>query len=43
MGRAIAVAFGRAGASVVMGDVDQQGGRETERLVAQTGAACTFV
>ena len=43
MGRAIAIAFGRAGASVVMGDVDQQGGRETERLVADTGAACTFV
>jgi NAD(P)-dependent dehydrogenase (short-subunit alcohol dehydrogenase family) len=43
MGRAIAVAFGRAGASVVMGDVDEQGGRETERLVAETGAACMFV
>ena len=43
MGRAIAVAFARAGASVVMGDVDADGGRETERLVADTGAAGVFL
>jgi len=37
MGRAIAVAFARAGASVVMGDVDDAGGAETERLVREHG------
>ena len=43
MGRALALAFAQAGASVVMGDVDEAGGRETERLVGETGAACVFV
>lgn len=43
MGRAVAIAFARAGASVVMGDVDETGGRETERLVGETGAARLFV
>jgi NAD(P)-dependent dehydrogenase (short-subunit alcohol dehydrogenase family) len=43
MGRAIALAFAQAGASVVMGDVDEEGGRETERLVGETGAAGSFV
>jgi NAD(P)-dependent dehydrogenase (short-subunit alcohol dehydrogenase family) len=42
MGRAIAVAFASAGAAVVMGDVDEEGGRETERLVTQAGGAGTF-
>jgi NAD(P)-dependent dehydrogenase (short-subunit alcohol dehydrogenase family) len=43
MGRAVAIAFAHAGASVVMGDVDEEGGRETERLVGETGAAGVFV
>ena len=37
MGRAIALAFARAGASVVMGDVDGEGGVETARLVGEAG------
>jgi glucose 1-dehydrogenase len=43
MGRAIALAFARAGATVVMGDVDEQSGRETERLVGETGTPGVFV
>lgn len=43
MGRAIALAFARAGATVVMGDVDEQGGRETERLVGEKGTPGAFV
>jgi glucose 1-dehydrogenase len=43
MGRAIARAFAQAGATVVMADVDEEGGRETERLVAETGALRLFV
>lgn len=43
MGRAIAVAFARAGANVVMGDVDVDGGRETERLVGEHGVGAVFV
>jgi glucose 1-dehydrogenase len=42
MGRAIALAFATAGANVVMGDVDEEGGTETERLVTATGAAAVF-
>ncbi len=43
MGRAICVAFATAGATVVMADVDANGGSETERLVRDAGAAGTFV
>jgi len=43
MGRAIAVAFARAGANVVMGDVDADGGHETERLVGEHGVGAVFV
>ena len=43
MGRAVAIAFAQAGASVVMGDIDEAGGRETERLVGGIGAAAVFV
>ena len=38
MGRAIAVAFAEAGATVVMGDVDEAGGQETGALVGDAGA-----
>ena len=43
MGRAICLAFAQAGATVVMADVDEAGGRETERLVRDTGATGMFV
>jgi NAD(P)-dependent dehydrogenase (short-subunit alcohol dehydrogenase family) len=43
MGRAIAVAFAKAGATVVMGDVDEDGGRETERLVRDLGGKGLFL
>lgn len=43
MGRAISVAFARAGAKLVMTDVDDVGGAETERLARETGADAVFV
>lgn len=43
MGRAISVAFAGAGATVVMADVDGDGGAETARLVAEAGAIGVFV
>ena len=43
MGRAIAVAFAAAGARVVIGDVDEAGGRETTRLVTEAGGEAVFV
>lgn len=43
MGRAIALAFARAGASVVMGDVDGEGGVETARLVGEAGGEGLFL
>lgn len=43
MGRAISVAFARAGAKLVMIDVDETGGTETERLAREAGADAVFV
>jgi NAD(P)-dependent dehydrogenase (short-subunit alcohol dehydrogenase family) len=43
MGRAIALAFGRAGAHVVMADIDETGGHETARLLAEAGGDGVFV
>jgi NAD(P)-dependent dehydrogenase (short-subunit alcohol dehydrogenase family) len=43
MGRAICVAFARAGANVVMADVDATAGEETARLVGEAGATGLFV
>ncbi len=43
MGRAICIAFAEAGASVVLADVDEAGGRETERLVVEAGGEAEFV
>ncbi len=43
MGRAISVAFAAAGAMVVMGDVDTDGGAETERAVAAAGGQGVFL
>jgi NAD(P)-dependent dehydrogenase (short-subunit alcohol dehydrogenase family) len=42
IGRASAIAFARAGASVVVADVDEEGGRETEALVSAMGAEVRF-
>jgi NAD(P)-dependent dehydrogenase (short-subunit alcohol dehydrogenase family) len=43
IGRASALAFARAGARVVVADVDEAGGRETVRLIADGGGEATFV
>src|SRR5438034_5149582 len=43
MGRATALAFARAGASVVVGDVAQQGNQETSRLIEQEGGRALAV
>ena len=43
MGRAITVAFARAGASVVAADVDEAGGAETVAGVVAEGGTATFV
>ncbi len=43
MGRAICEAFAAAGAAVVFSDIDEVGGRETERLVREAGGAIRFV
>jgi len=43
IGRASAVAFGGAGCSVVVADIDEVGGAETVGLVHDAGAAATFV
>jgi NAD(P)-dependent dehydrogenase (short-subunit alcohol dehydrogenase family) len=42
MGRAIALAFAAAGATVVTGDIDAAGGAETERLVRAAGGSADF-
>ena len=42
MGRAITLAFSRAGASVVAADVDAAGGAETVALVVAEGGTATF-
>ncbi|MET0910468.1 MAG: SDR family NAD(P)-dependent oxidoreductase, partial [Ilumatobacteraceae bacterium] len=43
MGRAIALAFAAAGATVVGADVDVAGGEETARLVREAGGSIDFV
>jgi NAD(P)-dependent dehydrogenase (short-subunit alcohol dehydrogenase family) len=43
MGRAISLAFATAGATVVMADIDADGGAETERQVHAAGGAGCFV
>ena len=43
MGRAVAVAFGQAGANVVVGDIAAEGGEETVRLMRDEGATADFV
>lgn len=43
IGRAAALAFARAGATVVVADVVADGGKETVRLIEQAGGECLFV
>ena len=43
IGRAAATAFARAGASVVVADIDAAGGHDTVELVTSRGGAATFV
>ncbi len=43
IGRATALALAEAGASVVVADVDAEGGRETVSLIEQTGGKAAFV
>ncbi len=43
MGRAIALAFGRAGASVILIDVAEEGGEETSAMIAELGGESLFV
>ena len=43
IGRASSVAFARAGACVVVSDIDSDGGAETARLIAAAGGTVDFV
>ena len=43
IGRAAALAFGKAGAKVVVSDVDHKGGEETVRMLKKQGGISTFV
>lgn len=43
IGRASAIAFGKAGAKVVVADINPQGGEETVRLIAVAGGKATFI
>ena len=43
IGRATAIALARAGASVVIADIDDEGGRETVGLIEQGGGRAAFV
>jgi NAD(P)-dependent dehydrogenase (short-subunit alcohol dehydrogenase family) len=43
IGRATAVALGRRGASVMVGDVDEVGGEMTTRLVREAGGEAEFL
>ena len=43
IGRATAELFAREGAKVVIADIDDQGGRETERRIREAGGEATFV
>ena len=43
LGRASAIALARAGASVTVADVDEQGGKQTADLASDEGADADFV
>lgn len=42
IGRAVALAFAEAGASVVVGDISSQGGQEAARLIREAGGKAVF-
>jgi NAD(P)-dependent dehydrogenase (short-subunit alcohol dehydrogenase family) len=42
IGRAVALAFGEAGARVVVADIDSKGGQETTRLIREAGGQAVF-
>src|SRR5512142_2425276 len=43
IGRAVALAFGKQGAKVVVADIAREGGEETVRLVKEAGNEAIFV
>jgi NAD(P)-dependent dehydrogenase (short-subunit alcohol dehydrogenase family) len=43
IGKAIALRLAREGAALVLADVDQTGGRETERAIGTAGGQATFI
>jgi NAD(P)-dependent dehydrogenase (short-subunit alcohol dehydrogenase family) len=43
IGRASALIFAREGASVVVADIDEEGGRQTTALITSTGASASFI
>jgi NAD(P)-dependent dehydrogenase (short-subunit alcohol dehydrogenase family) len=43
IGRATAIALAGAGAAVAVADVDEEGGRETVRMIEETGGRAAFV
>ncbi len=42
IGRATALLYAQEGAAVVATDVDEDGGRETQRLIEEAGGQCIF-
>ena len=43
IGRAMATLFAQEGAKVIIADIDDQGGRETQRQIGEAGGEATFV
>ncbi len=43
IGRATAIVFAREGAKVVIGDIGEDGGNETVRMIKKSGSEATFV
>lgn len=43
LGRATALAFGKAGAKVAVDDIDDEGGRETVRMIEQAGGEAFYI
>ena len=43
IGRASALAFAKAGATVVVSDISEEGGNETVRLIKEQGGTAQFI